>query len=180
MTITSPMSRIDYDLSKIKAVVFDIDGVLSPTTVPMSEDGNPARMVNVRDGYALQFAIKHGFKIAIISGGTGDSLLKRYNKLGINDVYLGAGRKIDILSSWMEANSLNPDEVAYVGDDIPDYEPMLAVGLKVTPRDGAWQLKEIATYISPVDGGHGVARDLLEQILTVKGLWMKTDNAFGW
>lgn len=174
------MSRINYNLKQIKAVVFDIDGVLSPSTVPMGSDGNPVRMVNIKDGYALQLAVKKGLKIAIISGGVGQSLIMRFAKLGIRDIYLGASHKTDILEVWISNNALQPEEVAYVGDDIPDFKAMLMVGLRVVPRDGVWQLKEIANYISPVDGGYGVARDLLEQILVAQGLWLDSHEAFGW
>lgn len=174
------MSKINYDLSKIKAVAFDVDGVLSPSTIPLSPDGIPSRMVNIKDGYALQLAVKHDFLISIISGANDDAIAVRYGALGIKDIFLRASTKIDILKNWMSRYSLSPEEVAFVGDDIPDYECMKAVGLAVAPSDAAVEIKEIAQYISPVKGGYGVARDLLEEIMKSQNQWMSTAKAFGW
>lgn len=174
------MSKINYDLTKIKGIVFDVDGVLSPSTIPLGIDGTPSRMVNIKDGYALQLAIKHGYKIAIITGADSEAIKKRFFALGITDVYLKASMKIPILEEWMEKEDLLPENVAYVGDDIPDYEAMQFVGLPICPSDAAIDIKGIATYISTVKGGEGVGRDVLEQIMRVNGDWMTTDKAFGW
>lgn len=174
------MSKIDYDLSKIKGVAFDVDGVLSPTVIPMDSDGTPLRMMNLKDGYALKCAVKQGLKLAIISGASGEAVMKRFTSLGINDVYLMVGDKIDCFRDWMEANGLESEEVAFVGDDIPDYDCMMHAGLSVAPADAAVDIKSIAGYISPCNGGYGVARDLLEEILRVKNLWVTHAKAFGW
>lgn len=174
------MSSIDYDLQLIRAVVFDVDGVLSPSTIPMGSDGVPRRMANIKDGYALQLSVKRGLKLAIITGAATEAVRVRYNALGITDVYCGAAHKAPVLEQWMKEQGLAPEEVAYVGDDVPDYEPMLMVGLRVAPADAAADIKQIANYISPADGGYGVARDLLEQILRVQGLWVLDHKAFGW
>ena len=174
------MSRISYDLTKIRGVVFDVDGVLSPSTIPTSESGEPLRMVNIKDGYALQLAVKMGLKLAIITGGRSRGVEVRYHGLGIKDVFSGVAEKTAVLSEWLAVNSLAPEEVAYVGDDIPDYRCMQMVGLSVAPADACSDIKAIAGYISPVEGCHGVARDLIEQILRAQGLWMAHAKAFGW
>lgn len=174
------MSKINYDIEKIRGVVFDVDGVLSPCLLTLGSDGIPRRMANLHDGYALQLAVRKGLKIAIISGATGDSLVNRFRNLGINDIFLKAGVKKDILDRWMSENALSPDEVAYVGDDIPDSECLRAVGLSVAPADAAADILDIVTYISPVKGGYGVARDLLEEILKAQDKWPSTDIAWGW
>lgn len=174
------MSKIDYNLKKIKAFVFDVDGVLSPSTVPMTEEGLPARMVNVKDGYAMQLAVKHGYKIAIISGGKGKSLELRYKALGINDVYTGVSMKLPVLEQWMADNQLDRSEVVFVGDDIPDYECMKAVGLSVAPADADVVIKSVARYISTVAGGYGVAREIIEEVMKTNGDWLSTEKAFGW
>lgn len=174
------MSRINYDLTKIRGVVFDVDGVLSPSTINLSPTGEPLRKVNIKDGYALQLAVKCGLQIAIITGADSQGILVRYRGLGIEDVYTKASKKVPLMVEWMNRNGLLPAEVAYVGDDIPDYEAMRLIGLKVAPRDAADDIKDIADYISPVDGGYGVARDLLEQILRAQGDWMQDEKAFGW
>lgn len=174
------MSSINYDLKRISAVVFDVDGVLSPSTIPMGTDGVPRRMANIKDGYAMQLAVKCGVKLAIITGAATEAVRVRYNSLGITDVFVGAGHKAPVLEKWMSDNHLSPDEVAYVGDDVPDFEPMRIVGLRVAPADAAWDIKQIANYISHVNGGYGVARDVLEQLLRAKGLWVLDEKAFGW
>lgn len=174
------MSKIDYNLNLIKGIAFDIDGVLSPSTVPMTSNGDPLRMVNVKDGYAMQLAVKCGIKIAIISGGRGESLEQRYRGLGIKDVYLGCDKKLPVLKEWMEREGLRPEEVAFVGDDIPDIPPMHAVGLPVAPRDGAREVKDIARFITAANGGYGVARELLEELLILNGHWLDDAKAFGW
>lgn len=174
------MSKINYDLTKIKGIVFDIDGVLSPSTIPLGENGSPRRMVNIKDGYALQLAVKHGYKVAIITGSDSEAVKIRFNALGIKDVYLKAAMKLPLLREWMNKEGLCPENVAYAGDDIPDYESMKAVGLPVCPADAATDIKRISRYISKVNGGEGIARDLLEQIMRVNGDWMTTEKAFGW
>ncbi len=174
------MSSINYDLAKIKAVVFDVDGVLSPSVIPMGADGVPQRMANIKDGYAMQFAVKCGLKLAIITGADSEAVRVRYNALGIRDVYIGAGKKAPLLVQWMEQNNLAPEEVAYAGDDVPDYESMMLAGLRVAPADAAADIKRIANYISSAAGGYGVARDILEQTLRAHGKWMMDEKAFGW
>lgn len=174
------MSSINYDLSKIKAVAFDVDGVLSPSTIPLHPSGEPMRMVNIKDGYAIQLAIKYGYKIAIITGADTNALKVRFEGLGVKDIFLKSAVKLPVLESWMRTNLLSADEVVFVGDDIPDIEAMKAVGLSVAPADAAIDVKEIANYISPVIGGYGVGRDVLEQIMRAQKRWLSDKHAFGW
>lgn len=174
------MSKIAYDLRLVRGFAFDIDGVLSPTCIPLGADGLPQRMVNIKDGYALQLAIKLGYHVAIISGAYSPAIEARYAGLGIADIYMKAGVKIDVLRQWMELRGLTPEQVAYAGDDIPDYECMLAAGLAVAPRDAAPDIKAAARYITPCDGGQGVARDIIEQTMRAQGCWMASAKAFGW
>lgn len=174
------MSQIPYDLSQIKGVVFDVDGVLSPSTIPMDNNGVPMRMVNIKDGYALQLAVKSNLKIAIITGGDTENIIHRYSKLGIKDIYIKASHKLEILQRWMTDNNLNPENVAYMGDDIPDLKCLRHVGLPCAPFDAAREVKETVTYISPVSGGYGCARDILRQILIAQHHWMTDEKAFGW
>ncbi|MBD5195318.1 MAG: HAD hydrolase-like protein [Bacteroidales bacterium] len=174
------MSGIGYDLKKIRALVFDVDGVLSPSTIPMNNLGEPERMVNIKDGYALQLAAKTGYKIAIITGGKGEAIRHRYEALGVHDIFMGAGKKITVLQQWLEGNKLQADEVMYMGDDIPDIECMRLVGLPCAPSDACAEARITAKYISRFMGGYGCARDVIEQILKARGDWMKDSNAFGW
>lgn len=171
---------MDYNLTKIKAMAFDVDGVLSPSTVPMTKDGDPLRMVNVKDGFALQLAAKNGFLIAIITGGESDSVANRYKKLGVKDVFQKVAMKLPVLQEWMETNNLHPDEVMYMGDDIPDLQCMKCVGLPCAPRDAVWEVKDVSRYISRVEGGYGCVRDVIEQILKANGCWLDNERAFAW
>jgi len=171
---------INYDLLKIKAFVFDIDGVLSPESIPLYPDGEPLRIVNTKDGYAMQLAAKKGFQLGIITGGDSEAVRIRFGKLGFQHVYLRAKNKIEKLYDFMEKTGLKPEEICYVGDDIPDYEIMKAVGLPACPADAVPEIKAIALYISPKKGGKGVGRDIIEQALKVHGIWMQDDEAFGW
>lgn len=174
------MSKIDYDLRLIKAVAFDVDGVLSPSTVPMDAEGQPCRMVNIKDGYAMHLAAATPLKMAIISGGKGEALRRRYMGLGLEHIFLGCSEKLPVLRQWMADCGLGAAEVAFVGDDIPDIPPMREAGLAVAPRDAAPEVKAVARYITRAEGGHGVARELLEEIMKVHGTWMTDSAAFGW
>lgn len=174
------MSKIDYDLRKIKGVAFDVDGVLSPSTVPMDNDGEPLRMVNVKDGYALQLAVRSGIRLCIISGARVESIRRRFEALGMKDIYLSVKDKLPVLEQWMSDNGFSPEQVAFVGDDIPDIPPMKAVGLPVAPRDGAMEVKAHARFVTVANGGYGVARELLEELLKINGHWLDDVKAFGW
>ncbi len=171
---------INYDLKKIRAVFFDVDGVLSRETISQHPNGEPMRTVNIKDGYALQHAVKCGLLIAIITGGNTEAVKIRYNSLGIKEVYLEAKVKLDIYKSLLEKYGVNDDEVLYMGDDIPDYEVMQRCGLPCCPADAAPEIKAISTYISSRNGGEGCGRDVLEQVLKVQGCWMHNATAFGW
>ncbi|MDE7159961.1 MAG: HAD-IIIA family hydrolase [Muribaculaceae bacterium] len=171
---------MNYDLSIIKGIVFDVDGVLSPSTIPLGENGMPMRMVNIKDGYALQLAAKSGLRLAIITGGRSDAVQKRFEALGITDIYQGAAHKLPILQEWMEKEGLLPQEVIYMGDDIPDLKCMRHVGLPCAPHDAAAEARETALYISRFDGGYGAVRDVVEQVLKAHGHWMAPGKAFGW
>jgi 3-deoxy-D-manno-octulosonate 8-phosphate phosphatase (KDO 8-P phosphatase) len=173
------MSSINYDLNKIKAFVFDVDGVLSCDVIPLHPNGDPMRTVNIKDGYALQLAVKKGYQVAIITGGYTEAVRIRFSRLGITHIYMKSAVKLKDYQDFLEKTGLQPEEVMYVGDDIPDYEVMKLVGLPVAPADAAPEIKRIAKYISHKNGGHGVARDVIEQTMKAQGNWMG-DEAFGW
>ena len=176
--ITTKM--INYDLTKIKALFFDVDGVLSGETVGLHPNGDPMRTVNIKDGYALQLAVKCGLHVAIITGGKTEAVRKRYEGLGIRDVYLGAAVKTKEYNELLQKYSLKPEEVLYMGDDIPDYEVLRLVGLPCCPADAAPEIKAICKYISHRNGGYGCGRDVIEQVLRAQGKWMSHQEAFGW
>ncbi|WP_459187501.1 KdsC family phosphatase [Parabacteroides sp. APC149_11_2_Y6] len=173
------MSSINYDLKKIKAFVFDVDGVLSGEVIPLHPDGDPMRTVNIKDGYALQLAVKKGYQVAIITGGYTEAVKIRFSRLGITHIYMKSAIKVHDFNDFMEKTGLQPEEVLYAGDDIPDYEVMKIVGLPVAPADAAPEIKAISKYISLKKGGDGIARDVIEQTMKAQGHWM-SDEAFGW
>ena len=173
------MSNIHYDLTKIKAFIFDVDGVLSCEVIPLSPEGDPMRTVNIKDGYALQLAVKKGYEVAIITGGYTKAVEVRFSRLGIRHIYMRSAIKAHDFQDFMKKTRLSPEQVMYAGDDIPDYEVMTSVGLPVAPADAAPEIREIAKYISPHRGGEGVARDVIEQTMRAQGNWLG-EEAFGW
>lgn len=160
-------------------MAFDVDGVLGGATIYIV-GGQPVRTANVKDGYALQMAVKSGYQMAIFSGGRSEAVEERYKALGFQDVYMACHCKMDVLDQWMAKHNLSPEEIVYMGDDIPDYEVMKRVGCSCCPSDAAHEIKAIATYVSPAEGGQGCARDVIEQILRANDQWMANAEAFEW
>jgi len=173
------MSNINYDLSKIKAFLFDVDGVLSSSNIPLHPSGEPMRMINIKDGYAMQLAVKQGYELGVITGGNTQAVKIRFENLGLKHIYMKSSVKIHDYNDFMKKTNLLPEEVVFVGDDIPDYEVMQQAGLPVCPADAVPEIKAISRYISTKNGGDGVARDIIEQVMKAQGKWMK-DHAFGW
>lgn len=171
---------INYDLKKIKAIIFDVDGVLSAETIPMSSEGEPLRTVNIKDGYAIQLAQKLGLRIVILTGGNTEAVKLRYERLGVEDIYMKCAIKIKDYDHFIEKYGLSNEEVIYMGDDIPDYEVMKKCGCTCCPADACDEIKQISTYISDRKGGYGCARDVIEQVLKVQGKWLSDAKAFGW
>lgn len=171
---------INYDLSKIKAIIFDIDGVLSAETITLAPDGLPMRTVNIKDGYAIQLAVKHGLRIAIMTGAKVESIRVRYEGLGVEDIYVGCSVKVRTYEAFLEKYGLKEEEVMYMGDDIPDLEVMRRVGCPVCPQDAAWEIQEASVYVSHLKGGYGCGRDVIEQVLRAHGKWVMDEKAFGW
>jgi 3-deoxy-D-manno-octulosonate 8-phosphate phosphatase (KDO 8-P phosphatase) len=173
------MSNFKEGLSVIKGFVFDIDGVLSLQTINLNTFGVPNRTINLRDGYALQLAVKKGYCIGIISGCNSKEYQKRLKLLGIKDIYLSSRSKLDHFNDFLKKNSLKTSEVIFMGDDIPDYEVMKAAGVPVCPADADSEIKQVASYVSDKKGGEGCVRDVIEQVLRLHNNWMNTD-AFAW
>ena len=171
---------INYDLKKIKAIIFDIDGVLSSETITLSSEGEPLRTVNIKDGYAIQLAMKLGLRIAIMTGAKVTSIRKRYEGLGVEDIYIGCSVKIETYEAFLHKYCLTDNEIMYMGDDIPDLEIMRRVGCPVCPKDACAEIKEVSIYVSDYLGGHGCGRDIIEQVLRAQGKWIMDKKAFGW
>lgn len=171
---------INYDLKKIKAIIFDVDGVLSCETITLHASGDPLRTVNIKDGYAIQLAIKVGLPIVIITGGTSESVRIRFERLGVKDIFMGSKVKIHDYEEYLKSSGFNDDEIMYMGDDIPDYEIMKRCGCPVCPADAASDIKSISIYKSQLNGGCGCCRDVIEQVLRAQGKWLSGNVAFGW
>ena len=158
---------IPFDLTQIRALAFDVDGVLSANNVFLL-GGQPVRTANIKDGYALQHAAKTDLHLAIITGGKNEAVRERYMNLGITDVFMGVGRKIDVFEDWLLKHQLSADQVRGL------------CGCPCCPADAAPEIQEIACYISHQKGGEGCVRDVVEQVLRAQGKWMSDAEAFGW
>jgi 3-deoxy-D-manno-octulosonate 8-phosphate phosphatase (KDO 8-P phosphatase) len=168
------MAFFKEELNKVKAFIFDIDGVLSKQSQEIDENGQLKRTSCVKDGYALAYAIKKGYPIGIISGGKGPGIEKRLNSLGVKDVYLGVSNKLEALAAFLANHKLVEDDILYMGDDIPDYEIMKRLGVAVCPLDACPEIKNISAYISDCKGGEACVRDIIEQVLKAQDKWLDT------
>ncbi|MFH6769472.1 HAD-IIIA family hydrolase [Gaetbulibacter aquiaggeris] len=158
-------------LNHITTFIFDIDGVLTDGTVTVTTSGELLRKMNIKDGYALKTAVDLGYHICIISGGSNEGVRIRLNALGITNIYLGTHDKIDQLNEFLLKYNIKPEQVLYMGDDLPDYHVMQKVGLPCCPQDAVPEIKNISKYISHKNGGYGAARDVIEQVLKVQEKW---------
>ena len=165
------MINFKEELMNVKAFAFDVDGVLSRDVIPMHPNGEPMRTVNIKDGFALQKAAKLGYPIAIITGGNTESVRKRYEALGIEDIYMASSVKIEQFNDWIVKRNIKPENVMYMGDDVPDIEVMKTVGIPVSPADAVQDVKVISKYISDRNGGKGCVRDVVEQVLRAHKKW---------
>ncbi len=175
------MSKTNFkeDLAKIRAFAFDVDGVLAKPEVYLSPEGELLRSMNTKDGYAMQYASRRGYPIAIITGGTTESVGLRFKGLGITDIYLGASNKVDDFEDFRLKYGLEAEEVLFMGDDLPDFKAMEIAGVACCPSDAVEEIKSISAYISHLPGGTGCARDIIEQVLRLHGKWMDGE-AFLW
>jgi 3-deoxy-D-manno-octulosonate 8-phosphate phosphatase (KDO 8-P phosphatase) len=173
------MSNYKEKLLKVNTFIFDYDGVLSDGSLLLTSDGDALRTANVKDGYALQLAKKKNYRIAVISGGYSESMKRRFESLKVEDVFLGVDKKIDVYTDYMKTHNLENENVLFMGDDIPDYEIMLTVGVPTCPADASEEIKKVSCYISHLPGGKGCVRDVIEQVLKVQGKWMN-DDAYHW
>ncbi|WP_439128247.1 KdsC family phosphatase [Polaribacter sp.] len=164
-------------LPKINTFIFDVDGVLTNGTLTIMPDGELVRHMNVKDGYAMKNALNKGYRVCIISGGTNEGVRNRLQALGIEDVFLGAHDKIKQYNQLVEKYNLNPENVLYMGDDVPDYPVMKLVGLPACPNDAVREIQQVSRYISDKKGGEGCVRDVIEQVLRVQNKWTENFDA---
>lgn len=158
-------------LNNITTFIFDVDGVLTDSSVHITQTGEMLRIMNIRDGFAMKAAIESGYNVCIISGGTNEGVRIRLRNLGITDIHLASPDKVETFKEYTELFTINPEHVLYMGDDIPDYHVMQLVGLPACPQDASAEIKAISKYISHKKGGKGAVREVIEQVMKVQGKW---------
>ncbi len=173
------MKNFKDKLKTIKAFAFDVDGVFTNGLIFTDGNGVQMRGSNAKDGYAVHYAKKMGYPIAIITGGRCKSIIKRYGDLGVEDIFIEASNKVEYLDIFLKKYNLKAKDVMYMGDDLPDYHIMKKCGVKVCPADASVEIQEIADYISIKKGGEGCVRDVIEQTLRAQDKWL-TKDAFVW
>jgi len=160
----------------IKTFAFDMDGVLTDGNIIVDEKNSWLRRMNIRDGYALQLAARLGFKIMVISGSSSLAVHDRLNRLGVKEVFMDVKNKEEFLRKYVIENEISLNELLYMGDDIPDYFCMEMAGISACPADAAFEIKQIASYISPFNGGEGCVRDVIEKVLKLNHKWTLDNN----
>ena len=167
------MGNFKEDIARIEAMIFDVDGVMTDGRIIPTAEGDFIRCYNCKDGYALAYAIRHGYRVCVITGGYGKILERRLRMLGMQDFYIDCMDKITTLREYMAKYNLKPENVLYMGDDIPDLECMELVGIPVCPADACSEVIEASRYVSEFCGGKGAVRDIVEQVMRAKGCWAK-------
>ncbi len=160
-------------LKHISCFVLDVDGVLTDGSLTLLPGGEQARTMNIRDGYAIQAAIKAGYKVAVISGGKSEPVKVRLQGLGVKDVFLGIENKIEKIDELVSIHHLKTENILYMGDDLPDFEAMKKCGVATCPADAVHEIKEISSYVSGKKGGEGCVRDVIEQVMRLQRKWFE-------
>jgi 3-deoxy-D-manno-octulosonate 8-phosphate phosphatase (KDO 8-P phosphatase) len=155
----------------IHTFLFDVDGVFTNNDILIMENGELLRQMNVRDGYAVKHAVQQGYRIGVITGGRSDGVRRRFEALGISDVFLGRSEKIEAYEEFIDEYGLDPEGILYMGDDLPDYPVMRRVGLPACPNDAIPEILNIALYVSPYAGGAGCVRDVIEKVMRLQHKW---------
>lgn len=170
------MGNFKEDIARVRAFVLDVDGVMTDGSIIPTPDGDFVRRYHAQDGYAIAYAIRCGYKVCVISGGRGDMLRRRLEMLGVTRMYLNCMNKIAAIDEFLADSALDPDQVIYMGDDIPDLDCMRRVGVPVCPADACSEVIEASRYVSEYNGGHGAVRDIIEQTLRAQDQWCKSSE----
>lgn len=163
-------------MNEITTFIFDVDGVLTDGSVFINNEGEMQRTMNIKDGYAMKAAVDSGYNVCIISGGSNEGIRIRLRNLGITNIHLGSPDKVATFDEYTDVYGIKPEQVLYMGDDIPDYHVMKLVGLPTCPQDASPEIKGISKYISHKNGGKGAVRDVIEQVMKVQAKWMESFN----
>jgi 3-deoxy-D-manno-octulosonate 8-phosphate phosphatase (KDO 8-P phosphatase) len=173
------MGNLKEDLVKVRAFAFDVDGVFASSKILLHPSGDMLRTMNIKDGYALFNTVRKGYPVGIISGGYSESVRLRFSNLGMTDIYLRSSNKLVDIRHFMNKYDLQPENILYMGDDLPDYEVMKLIGFPTCPCDAVEEIKAISVYISDKPGGEGCVRDVIEQVLRLQGKWLD-DDSYHW
>ncbi|MET0634911.1 MAG: HAD hydrolase family protein [Chitinophagaceae bacterium] len=155
----------------ITTFVFDMDGVLTDGKVLVLENGLQARIMSIRDGYAIQLAVKKGYHVSIVSGADSAPVTDRLQKLGVTEIYMAVRDKGSFIRDYCRDRSIPREQLLFMGDDMPDLPVAGMAGLFCCPADAIEEIRAVAGYISPVAGGNGCVRDVIEQVLKLNGHW---------
>lgn len=164
-------NKVLEKFSLINTFVLDVDGVLTDGTLLVMPNGLMARRMNIKDGYALQLAVKKGYRVIVISGGFSPEVLERLNKLGVTEVYMQVTDKLSLLQKLVGTGNENQAQCLYMGDDIPDLPCMQWAGVAVCPADAVTEIKTISYYISGMSGGMGCVREVIEKVMKLRNDW---------
>lgn len=155
----------------IDTFILDMDGVLTDGKVLVLENGLQARVMSIRDGYALQLAVKKGYRVSIVSGADSLPVAERLKKLGVTDIFMAVKDKGSFIRDYCLQHGIAAQQVLFMGDDMPDLPVAGIAGLFCCPSDAIPEIIEVAGYVSPVAGGQGCVRDVIEQVLKIRGHW---------
>lgn len=159
------------EFKKVRCVVLDVDGVLTDGRLLVTEKGEFLRSFNVKDGYAMKYAVENGLELWVITGGSSEGVRLRMKGLGLSEVHLSVKDKLELLKELSKKHDIPAEEMLFIGDDIPDLEAMKWTGLSACPKDAVEEIKKISDYISPFEGGNAMVRDLLEKIMKIQRKW---------
>ncbi len=173
------LKNYQHELMNVKAFAFDVDGVFTDGKVFLYPEGEFLRMMNIKDGYAVQYCVKRGYPLAVITGGNSSIIQKRFEYLGVRDIYLKSHNKFQDYEDFRLKYNFEHSNILFMGDDLPDYEIMKKAGVPTCPADAVEEIKEISKYISDKNGGEGCVRDVIEQVLRLHNNWM-IDGEYLW
>jgi 3-deoxy-D-manno-octulosonate 8-phosphate phosphatase (KDO 8-P phosphatase) len=163
-------------LRDIRTFIFDVDGVFTDGKLLVTEGGDFLRTFHCRDGYAVRRAVDEGYRVVVITGGKGGTIEHRMRKIGITQYYTGIEDKLPVYQRFVEANGIDPAEILYMGDDLNDYQVMQKVNLAACPADACPEIQSLSHYISPIKGGDGCVRDVIEKVMKLHGVWLRHLN----
>lgn len=175
VSVTCSMEKTP-DFTRIKAIVMDVDGVLTDGSILALENGDQVRVMNIKDGYAIQLAVKSGYILAVISGGRSKGVAARMSGLGVEHIYMGAGEKMPVFKKFLSDTGIKPEETLYLGDDMPDLPVMEIAGISIAPADAAEDVLKMAQYITRKKGGKGCVREVIEMVMKQQGRWIASDS----